>query len=316
MLTATRSAVVALAVLACAAAIALVAVTSSPAHAENGCPDGQTRTWLGGGQYSACVPISGTTPSPGTPGNETGEPAQPLCNLEYNEGAYLGLSPDSSGNYCKGTRTCFNVAHFTPNEMPEGKKPNEDSEARIEYCFETPFTAVVERIYWTDDEEEPPSLLEQAQTAIGQIDLPTPTLAISPPTRTLVNLDTWFWLSGAQRVATGSSAFGLVAIATFSSLTVDPGDGSGEFHCDSLPTTAAEAQQSCHHEYRKASTSGSATADGQPAYAASARSVYTLRFEVNGVPTPIPGAPTTLDGPSATAAVRVIEAQTLVRPNR
>jgi hypothetical protein len=42
--------------------------------------------------------------------------------------------------------------------------------------------------------------------------------------------------------------------------------------------------------------------------------VYDLRFEVDGTPIPlIPGAPTTLEGPTGRTAVRVDEVQTTVK---
>jgi hypothetical protein len=52
--------------------------------------------------------------------------------------------------------------------------------------------------------------------------------------------------------------------------------------------------------------------DGAPAYEASAQAFWSLRFELNGVPKVIAGAPSELPGPVLTAAVEVAEVQTLV----
>jgi hypothetical protein len=297
--------------------ITAVVVGATPAEAANPtCTPPAVAVFHDDGSYSCTVPGDGG--DDGDDGGGGGGGSAPACDLSLTDNShYYGQDPDSSGTYCRGTTTCFNVAHFTPWEMPEGDKPSEDSEARIEFCYDSLFggTPTMRRIYWTDA-DEPPSLLEQAQTAIGQIDLGAPTINVSPAQRTLVNLDTWFWLTGAPERATGSSAFGLVAIATFSDLTVDPGDGSGSFSCRPLPTTASEGQSRCHHEYARSSSGGSASVGGRPAFEVTSNTVYTLRFEVNGDPREIPGAPTALDGPPSTKAVRVDEVQTVTRPNR
>ncbi|MCW2824567.1 MAG: hypothetical protein JWQ91_1484 [Aeromicrobium sp.] len=311
MLTLARRALTGLLVPAALVVTSLLAVVliAPSAEAADGptCDPPAVISFPASGGYVCTIPGGGG----GAGGGGGGGSNEPQCDLSYNEGAYLGLSPDSSGNYCKGTTTCFNVAHFTPHPMPDGDKPNKDSKARIEFCFTTPFDTTVERIYWTDD-EEPPSLLEQALTAIGQIAITPPTVNVSPSGRTLVNLDTWFWVTGTQREATGSSAFGLVAIATLRSLTIDPGDGTGSFTCP-WTATKEDAERDCYHEYRRASLRGSASVDGRPAYAVTARTVYDLRFEVNGSPSRIPGAPTTLEGPPGQTAVRVDEVQTTVK---
>ena len=69
----------------------------------------------------------------------------------------------------------------------------------------------------------PPSLAEQAQTAFGKLTPAVGTLASNPRTMSLVTLPTWFWADGLQGDLTGSSAFGLVAIARPQSLQVTPG---------------------------------------------------------------------------------------------
>lgn len=300
------------ALLALATALGIV-LTSSPARADETCQPPKAYIEVGAGIYSCTLPGGGGSGGDDGGGGGGGS-SEPACDLSYNEGAYLGLNPDNSGNYCVGTKTCFNVAHFTPWELPDGDPPKKDSKARIEFCFTSPTTSQMVRIYWTDD-AEPPSLLEQSRTAIGQIRVPAPTVNLSPDTRTLVNLDTWFWLGGLPQQATGSSAFGLVAIAYDPKITVDPGDGTGTFACPYVDD-AASAQKSCTHAYRKASVRGGATVGGRPAYGITVRVVYQLRFEVNGAPMDIPGAQATLEGPPGQTAVRVDEVQTVTRPNR
>lgn len=314
MLTAKRSVMYRVAALVCTVTTCLAIVAApSPASAANGCPDGQTRTYLGQGQYSSCVPV--TVTQPGTPPSDggNGEVVAPTCPLEDYDNSYDAGKPGRTPNYCIGTSVCYTVDVFPPWANPPGDKPKEDSVARMTFCFTLVDGAPsLRRVFWSDD-EEPPTLLEQAQTAVGQINLATPTVNLNPATRTLVNLDTWIWLTGVERETTGSSAFGLVAIATLRTLSVNPGDGTGEFTCDQVATSAAEAQQSCHHTYRRSSRASSAAqVDGRPAYSLTANTVYGLRFEVNGRPVTIDGAPATLDGPPATAAVRVDEVQSIV----
>jgi len=140
--------------------------------------------------------------------------------------------------------------------------------------------------------------------------LPTARLEFNPPRRTLVNLDTWYWaqgLTGAE--LRGTSAFGLVAIATPGRLEVTPGDGSASFTC----AWVTAKSDRCLYTYRRASVGGPLTgANGRPAYEATGRATWTLRFEDNGAPVTIDGAPTEINGPAMTSAVEVSEVQTLV----
>lgn len=286
-----------------AASILVVGFASSPAQADTCVEMG----WVAG-KYT-CTKWSGGDPGDPPPG-DPGDPAPPTCDLAGAGGTDYA-DKNRTPNFCIGDDVCFTVDHFPPLEMPPGEKPNEDSKARVTWCYDGIMGPPgVRRIFWSDDEE--PSLLEQAQTAIGRINLGTPTIEVSPAGRTLVNLDTWFWTTGQQRTATGSSAFGLVAIATFRSMSVDPGDGTGTFTCG-WTSSAAEAKQSCHHEYRRASVRGTESVGGRPAYGVRVTAVYDLRFEMDGAPIPlIPGAPVTLNAPAAETAVRVDEVQTKV----
>jgi hypothetical protein len=159
------------------------------------------------------------------------------------------------------------------------------------------------------DEPQPPSLQEQAQTAFGQLNPALGTLSANPATTSLVSLPTWYWAQGLDGQLTGSSAFGLRAIADPDHLEVDPGDGSGALTC---PWTTTESD-TCSHVYDRASSvSGTTAVDGHKAYAVTAEPVWTVRFEMNGTPVNIPGAPTELRGPQMTKAERVAEVQALV----
>lgn len=263
----------------------------------------------GGGQYSNNQ--SGQPPAQGTadPANPiaSGEPT-PECDLSTDSEVQSAGAPP----YCTNFNYCFEAAPGPMPNPPDGPKPSEDSVLRAIWCHNDG-TLTIDRIFWSEDaEDEGPTLLEQALEAIGQIDLTAATLQTSPNARTLVNLDTWFWLDGGQQEVTGSSALGLVAIARFRSLSVDPGDGSGAFPCD-LVTSADAAQDSCTHSYRRSSIGGSTSADGRPAFSATVTAVYDLSFEIDGNPIPpIVGAPTTLDSPPAGSAIVVDEIQSRV----
>lgn len=255
----------------------------------------------GGTGYTCTIPGSGDDDDNGGEGG-----GDPLCDINKGPNPYADKNP--SGNFCMGTKTCVNIDLFAPLALPDGEPPNEDSKARVLMCYATFGGMDIIRTFWTDDDE--PSLLEQAMTAVGNIDLGTGTIRISPNTRTLVNLDTWFWMTGRQQVVTGSSAFGLVAIATFRNMTVKTGDGSSK-NCG-WTTTEAAAKASCFYEYRHSSRNGTESVGGRPAYRVEVTAVYDLTFEIAGRPTAIQGAPTTLDAPAASAALRVDEVQSRV----
>jgi hypothetical protein len=153
-------------------------------------------------------------------------------------------------------------------------------------------------------------LVDQAREAFGQLVVPKATLVFNPTARTLVNLDTWFWAQDLPTTElTGSSAFGLVAIATPDQLVITPGDGSAPPPC-SWVTVKSDA---CAYAYRRSSVGGSVRGpSGAPAYEATGKATWTVRFELNGAPVVIGGAPTVLTGPGMTAAVQVSEVQTIV----
>ena len=147
--------------------------------------------------------------------------------------------------------------------------------------------------------------------AMGELRISTPTLAANPGAQTLVGLDTWFWMEGVATTSlTGSSAWGLVAVATPDHITLDPGDGSGTTSCPWIVTSSAQ----CTYAYPRSSIGGSATGSlGGPAYSASVVATWRVHFERNGNPVTIPGAPATISSPAGVTAVQVAEVQAVVR---
>lgn len=264
--------------------------------------------WRDDGTFICRVPGGTTTPEPEGPGG--GGSSVPTCDLAAAPPPQAHIEDEVlSGPYCSGTQFCVTTELVIPYAGAQGERPNEDSETRHRFCSSGGTYTLVET-WWSDDEEEGPTLIERALSAVGQIDLATPTLGTSPAVRTLVGLDTWFWAGGAAPSASGS-AFDLVATATFSSMTVTPGDGSAAFSCP-LTTTAAAAATSCRHEYRRASNGGSATVGGRPAFRASVALVYDLVFTIGGNEVTVPGAPATLEAPVSSTDLRVDEVQSIV----
>lgn len=238
-------------------------------------------------------------------GGSGGPSGPPPCDLSVGNGWAIEFGAKNPGSpYCRGADVCVLGEHGRPWAEPPGTKP-EGGEAVVLYCL-YPDGGRGARPIWSG--EEPPSLAEQAQEAIGNIDLGTSKVGISPAARTLVNLDTWYWLDGGMpETATGSSAFGLVAIATFQGFRVTTGDGS-TVTCPYV-TTEQQAKTSCTHTYRRSS--------GGRDYTVSAVATYGLRFEINGrAITNIPGAPATLDGPVTSSPLEVAEVQTRVTRTR
>ncbi len=277
----------------------LPVLVASPAAAE-----GEHCEYDEQGQYHCTQP--GTPGEPGTPGDPGGGTSQPTCTLG---GQYT---------FCVGTNACYYEDWHPPFVLPEGPKPGDDAQPILRWCLPGGYGVFgppgLEIIWIGGDAPLPPSLAQQAQTAIGQIDLVLPDLLTSPTERTVVNLPTWFWLDGANSEQVGTSAFGLRAIATVKDIVVDTGDGSS-ITCPWVSSSAA-AEDSCSYTYDRASRDGGASWQGRPAYEVAAHATWSLRFEMNGVNIVIPGAPTVLDGPSSTSVLRVDEVQSVVSDAR
>lgn len=138
--------------------------------------------------------------------------------------------------------------------------------------------------------QTPRQLLARADDAYGNLRAPAADVHTSPESPAVIRLDTWFWLGAASfQELRGSSADGMVAIATPQNTTWDPGDGSGAITCAGAGTPNAGG---CTHTYAKASFPPRPTADakGNPAYAATVTRTYTVRYEFFGQPVVVPGA--------------------------
>jgi hypothetical protein len=284
------------------ALLAAGTTTSAAAGPEPSCDPPAVIKWHADGTYSCVVTETG-----GDPGDEGGDggggSSEPTCELW------------GQFTYCVGQQACRDIEWHPPYALPQGPKPHPDSKPAIRECdlgdpgVYGPYPI---EIYWTDPgEPQPPSLYEQALTAIGQIDLSLPALETSPSGRTLVYIPVWYWLAGGAGDRTGSSAFGLVATAVVDHLEVDPGDGSDAIQCPWV-TSAEQAEEECSHAYDRASNRGESSWNGRPAYLASVTAVWTLSFEINGTPVVIPNAPATLTSEASTAPVRVDEQGSVV----
>ena len=238
----------------------------------------------------------GVTPSV-TPG---GGPVSPGCDI---------VSP---ATFCSGPNACYYTENVVPYDLPATPQPTPGAVWHVRLCWMDggQYGIWVHTSEWVVSTPAPPTLVERSQAAFGQLGVPPATLAFNPTRRTLVNLDTWFWAQSLTgQPVRGTSALGLVAVATPRDLQVTPGDGSAPFTC---PWVTARSER-CAHVYRRSSVGGSARGlDGGPAYQASAVATWNVHFEVDGRPMPIAGAPTELTGPRMTAAVQVAEVQTIV----
>jgi hypothetical protein len=277
-----------------AAVLASLVLPASTASAGQSCH--YVRNDSGGFTYS-CTQTGdgGTDGTGGSDGSGSGGGAS--CTLVL------------QATFCMGTRACWYEEWGPPWAIPQGKPPGEDAEKKVRTCVDPGGGGETMPVWVGANEPQPPSLQEQAQTAFGQLKPALGTLSANPATTSLVSLPTWFWAEGLDGQLTGSSAFGLRAIAEPDHLDVDPGDGSGSTSC---PWTTTQSDV-CSHVYDRASSAGGTTSvDGHPAYAVTAEPVWTVSFEMNGNPVNIPGAPTELRGPQMTKAERVAEVQALV----
>lgn len=301
----------------CAAALLLIASTvllgAAPAYA--GDTDSPFNPGTG---HNGEIDYSNTHTTPGSPGSggsnanagsgSSGTPAPPSCDLGEVSGA----------TWCMGTRACFTKPTLPPLLLATGPKPQPDSQSMTDWCgMPAGISGTISpvRTYWSDSGDPPaPPLAAQAEEAAGKLNLALLAVRTSPVDRTLVTVPTWYWVTGAEPTRTGSSAFGLVAIATIKTLTISTGDGD----TISCPWTISpeDAAADCQHVYTHASYDGTESWQGRPAYAVSATATWDIHFELNGVRIQIPGAPTTLTGDPTSAVLRVDEVQTLVTDAR
>jgi hypothetical protein len=246
----------------------------------------------------------GTPPSdthgsgPAAPG-----PAAPGCDLT------------SPATFCFGPYACYYTDDQVSYPASSTPPPSPGAVWRVRLCLVAGGSSALwlGTGLWVPQAAAPPTLVERSQAAFGRLVAPDATLAFNPTRRTLVNLDTWFWAQDLPgQPIRGTAALGLVAVATPAGIQVNPGDGSGSFSC---PWVTSRSPQ-CSHVYRRSSVGGSSRGlDGGLAYQASAVATWSVHFELNGTPVPIPGATTKLTSRMA-AAVEVAEVQTIVTWSR
>ena len=237
---------------------------------------------------------------PGIGSGSDGGVSTPSCDL---------VAP---ATFCMGSSACWYLPSVVPYAPPKGDPPDGDrSNWEVRSCRFMDGGIGTQAVWMggKNTPPPPPSLAEQAQTAFGKLTPAIGTLASNPRTTSLVTLPTWFWAEGLQGDLTGSSAFGLVAIARPQSLQVTPGDGTAPLDCP----WSTQPSDVCSHAYERSSAArGTTEVDGHRAYAVTAQPVWSVEFEMNGTPVNIDGAPTELRGPTMTTGVWVAEVQALV----
>lgn len=230
-----------------------------------------------------------------------GGPSKPTCDL----------SKEPYTEFCDGKVACWGNNPAANKEgtpgLDAGEKPGDEYHLAYKACADG-----TDKWYWTKDDEGP-SVPDLARQAVGSLKFPAYDLVFNPPTRTIVNLPTWWWATGATTdELIGTSAGPVRAIATPDHMEVDPGDGSAVMTC---PFVVAKSDE-CSYTYKKASVNGSATAaDGSKAYPARIRLVYDLVIENAGTPITVAGIPNVFTSPWQQTAVPVREIQSVVRPN-
>ncbi|TDD71961.1 hypothetical protein E1262_04330 [Jiangella aurantiaca] len=234
--------------------------------------------------------------------NGDGGEQEPTCDLSQVEGE----GPPTAVQWCMGTEACWgNIPSLNPPEdweqLAGEPSPGEGYIVTFVVCYPSNPGGTWQWIL--PPEEQGPSLWDLAWQAFGNIATPDFTLAFSPPDRSFVNLDTWYWAEGpSDGEIIGESTGAVNAIATPDRIEVDPGDGSGVLQC---PFTVAESD-ACSHVYAEASV------DHPDGYPARMRLVYDISFTNNGDPLELDGLPTTLESPWVDGPLPVAEAQSIV----
>ncbi|MGL5829856.1 MAG: hypothetical protein ACRC0L_09855 [Angustibacter sp.] len=158
---------------------------------------------------------------------------------------------------------------------------------------------------------------QDGYVAVGRIAFPLISVGMSArESMVVIATPLSWWAQGAGTAALrGSSAAGLVAIATPDRLDVTTGEAGVAVKRCAFVVSAASAG-SCVSEYVKSSVHGTQSTRWGPAYTAKVDTFYTISFELNGVPVTIPGFPTDWPGSAATAPLSVTEVQALAGPQQ
>ncbi|MET0448838.1 MAG: hypothetical protein ABWX74_05075 [Aeromicrobium sp.] len=262
----------------------LVLAISTPASAEYCGKDPETGLIIIGDCDDGTPAVDGDGDGDG------GQTAQPTCHLRPGD------------NVCIGDKSCLvndpslNDEEDLVDDLPP-KPEGEGWHAAFRQCVGEDYLW-----YWSQDAEPTPA--ELATEAFNQLRTPPYVVTFNPPTRTLVNLDTWWWAQGPEVAPITASAGSVTATAAPDRLEVDPGDGSGVMSCPFV----TERSDACSYIYPRSSKG-----EGYPARM---RLVYAVSFTDGGAALDVAGLPTELSSAWGAVTVPVREAQTLVRPNR
>lgn len=251
----------------------------------------------GGISYHVRCVTASTRPGDSTGGGSDGGGTPPpdtckLAEFQKTEAAIGTYYPA----WCEGTSRC--IIHDPPTES--------DASTVAQYAKLKPPASVIEIFCadafladaggWTlaiGGVQTPRQLIVRADDAYGNLAPPPPDIHTNPGTPSVVRLATWFWLGPASfGEVRGSSADGMVAIATPRSTTWNPGDGSGAIECAGAGAPYGTGAGDCTHIYTKASFAPQPATDakGNPAYAAVVTRTYDVRYEFYGQPVVVPGA--------------------------
>ncbi|GAA3548855.1 hypothetical protein AFL01nite_23180 [Aeromicrobium flavum] len=229
-------------------------------------------------------------------GNDNGSPAPPQCTFH-------GIYDD----FCIGKRACYKNDPAAVQDVERARedtpgladKPADAERLIFTGCRETPDSEEVRRYYWdTELEETTVSVVDRIRAARGALRLPTVTATFNPPTRTLVNIETWWWAQGAPAAEiVGTPALGMRAIASPRGMTVSV---AGQSVSCPLVTRMADT---CAMQFRRAGD-----------HPATMTLTYDIRFEMGGTVIPVPAGAQDLMTltTTATTTVPVREVQSIV----
>lgn len=269
---------------------------ASPALAAPTCTaHGDTDPNTPGLQYG-CVEWShddGDDSGPGG-GGGGGTPAPPQCTFH-------GIWDD----FCQGTRACYindpaaiqDVERAREDTPGLADQPEDADHLIFTSCQENEGAEEIRHYYW-DNEIQTVTIVDRIRAARGALVLPTITAVFNPPTRTLVNLDTWWWAEGAPAgEIVGSPALGMRAIAAPRDMTVTAG---GQTITCPLVTQRSD---DCTMRFRRAGN-----------YPATLTITYDIRFEMGGSVIDVPTGAADLATLTATSSttVPVLEVQSIV----
>lgn len=236
---------------------------------------------------------------------------QLIVNVMNTDPSFVGVRDKYGDPYCGGPgKAC---ATKVPSSIPEDSWPPDRPREDAIYSFTACTTDGVEWDgTWSWYVPPEPPLLDQAELAYSRLRAEPFALTFNPAQMSFVGAKTYFWADISGTGELDSQAFSVIATATPSHLTVDPGDGNGSMNCG----WATSKTDQCVKKYPQASVNGSATGvGGEPAFSAEATLTYDVAFTVNGAPLPadvLAQLPDTLDSPPQTAAVPVGEVQVIV----